>query len=88
MEVRPRRVLNGCKSSHMLILKLLPKHLENKNIERTMILCKALTSHSLFPCNSQWPLEESHLLMKEQAQEVKGQKKKKEKRGEGTHRDL
>ena len=25
-----------------------------------MILRQALTSHSLFPYNSQWPLEESH----------------------------
>lgn len=47
------------------------------NIERTMILYQALTSHSLFPYNSQWPLEESHFT-----DEWTGTG------GEGTHHDL
>lgn len=75
------------KQSHAYT-QLLPKHLENKNIERTMILCQALTSHSLFPCNSQWPLEESHFTDDGTGTRGEGTKEKKERRGEGTHHDL
>ena len=42
-----------------------------------MILRQALTSRSLFPYNSQWPLEESHFT---DEQTGTG--------GEGTHLDL
>ena len=78
MEVRPGGLLSGFKSSHMLILSYFQNTWKRKtNIERTMILRQALTSHSLFPYNSQWPLEESHFT---DEQTGTG--------GEGTHLDL